>query len=357
MNSPPPPAPRRVPLAAWLGLAVLAASLADAGLALRSHAAPANAAPAHGPDRRAVAVAYVDVEGGVTMLYPQKPGRVVAVLGRENQEYDQGAPLFKLDDTLAQDQLGQARLDLQAAEQRLTQARELVKGHQKQVQAQQAAVEVARREAEAAHLQSRLVERNYNRGIGGTSEGVQAARKLAEKADAGVRAEQAKLAALQAAAPVSAVPLAEINVKAKRKQVEIAEYGVEECTVKAPYKGTVLRSTVTVGEVLGPNPQKAAMTFCPTGPRIVRAEVEQEFAGRVALGMRARIQDDMTGAGDWHGKVVRLSDWYAHRRSILMEPLQYNDVRTLECVIHLDPNSQSGLRIGQRVRVTLEGGS
>ena len=39
-----------------------------------------------------------------------------------------------------------------------------------------------------------------------------------------------------------------------------------------------------------------------------------------------------------------------------MEPLQFNDVRTLECIVTLDPG-QPPLRIGQRVRVTLEGGS
>ena len=54
----------------------------------------------------------------------------------------------------------------------------------------------------------------------------------------------------------------------------------------------------------------------------------------------------------WRGKVVRLSDWYTHRRSMLQEPLQFNDVRTLECIVQLDPG-QSALRIGQRVRVTL----
>jgi hypothetical protein len=66
------------------------------------------------------------------------------------------------------------------------------------------------------------------------------------------------------------------------------------------------------------------------------------------------VQDDSTGAGDWHGKVQRVSDWYSQRRSILLEPLQFNDVRTLECIVILDPNQATTLRIGQRVRVVLE---
>jgi hypothetical protein len=44
---------------------------------------------------------------------------------------------------------------------------------------------------------------------------------------------------------------------------------------------------------------------------------------------------------------------------MLLEPLQLNDVRTLECIVTLDPDQDlSQLRVGQRVRVTLteEGG-
>jgi multidrug resistance efflux pump len=143
-------------------------------------------------------------------------------------------------------------------------------------------------------------------------------------------------------------------VKAKRVQVREAEKGLEEYRVVAPYKGTVLRINVSEGETLGANPRQPALTFCASGPRIVRAEVEQEFAARVAPGQAAVIQDDTTGNGSWSGRVARLSDWYTHRRSLLMEPLQFNDVRTLECIVTLDPG-QPHLRIGQRVRVTLRG--
>jgi hypothetical protein len=42
----------------------------------------------------------------------------------------------------------------------------------------------------------------------------------------------------------------------------------------------------------------------------------------------------------------------AHRRSILPDPSQFHDIRTLECIIALDPD-QPPLRVGQRVRVAL----
>jgi hypothetical protein len=47
-----------------------------------------------------------------------------------------------------------------------------------------------------------------------------------------------------------------------------------------------------------------------------------------------------------------MADWYTQRRLVNEEQLQLKDVRTLECLIALDPG-QPPLLIGQRVRVTI----
>jgi hypothetical protein len=119
----------------------------------------------------------------------------------------------------------------------------------------------------------------------------------------------------------------------------------------------VLRVSVTEGDVLGPNPREPAVMFCPEGLRILRAEVEQEFAGRnhLWLNQTAVIRDDSTNSPLMTGKVTRISDWFSHRRSMVQEPLQFNDVRTVECIITLDSSDKTPLRVGQRVRVTFEG--
>ena len=128
---------------------------------------------------------------------------------------------------------------------------------------------------------------------------------------------------------------------------------MEDCLLSAPVDGTGLRILVGPGDMLAPQPKQPAVLFCANGQRIIRAEVEQEFARGVAVGQAASVQDETTADGaTWNGQVLRVSDWYTHRRSILEEPLQLNDVRTLECLIALDPG-QPPLRIGQRVRVTI----
>jgi len=109
---------------------------------------------------------------------------------------------------------------------------------------------------------------------------------------------------------------------------------------------------VTVGDFL-PNPRQAPMLYCSNTPRIIRAEVEQEFAGKIYVGQLAKIKDySAEDQGEWKGKVESISDWYTHRRSMILEPLQFNDVRTLEAIIEFEPD-QKPLKIGQRVRVTL----
>jgi hypothetical protein len=108
--------------------------------------------------------------------------------------------------------------------------------------------------------------------------------------------------------------------------------------------------------MLSPSAKQAAVLFCPAGPRFIRAEVEQEFASRVKVGQSVIIRDDGADPVVRQGRVASLSDWYTQRRSILDEPLQTNDVRTLECLVTLDPG-QPPLRIGQRVRVLIQPGS
>jgi multidrug resistance efflux pump len=295
----------------------------------------------------------VDVEDGVTPLYPVQPGRVVKVPAREGRATAAGDPLLQLDDTLAQIQVEEARIALATAVIHKKNAASLAEQHRQKVVAQREAVEAARDDIELARQQAHKAQRRYENNTEGSKEDVESAKLLVKKAEKALKSEEAKLAALEALDSQLAVDLAAKDVEFKQAQLRKAEQGLKECTLRAPYEGTPLRVLASVGETLGPNPKQPALYFCPNGPRIVRAEVEQEFADRVSVGMAAAIQDDSTGGGNWHGKVQRISDWYSQRRSILLEPLQFNDVRTLECIVTIDSN-QPPLRIGQRVRVILE---
>jgi multidrug resistance efflux pump len=347
------------PLQFWfLGITMLFASVVGTVWVLHSHAGDhasknnetvkATSAPEAGS---VVCFGHVDVEPGVTALYPVRPGRISDVLVHEDDSVKAGTVLFRLDDRPAKFLLRQAREDLKAADLQLAEARKLPQQHTlKLAQQQQAIAATQHRLAAAQHLLE------HSRGLAKRElapvEQVEAGAEKVKELEAALVAEKDKRRELELADPAMQVQRAEADVRAKQARLDEAEYGLEECSVKAPVDGKVLRLLIGVGDVLSTQPRQPAVQFCPAGPRIVRAEVEQEFAGRVAKGQEALIQDDSSSGPTWRGKVVRLSDWYTHRRSMLQEPLQFNDVRTLECIVQLDPG-QPPLRIGQRVRVTV----
>jgi multidrug resistance efflux pump len=297
-----------------------------------------------------VCFGYVDVEPGITSLYPLQPGRVEEVCVQENQEVQAGTVLLRLDKRLADSQVRQAQADLEAAQVRLTQARKLVRQQQVKEAQQQAVIDAVRHRVQASEWL--LARKAELRGTLVNDKEYAAAQAQSEEAKAVLRGEEQKLEELKLNDPQESVRLAETDVRARQARLELAQVGLDECYLKAPGDGTVLRLLVARGDVLSAQPRQPAVLFCPRGPRIIRAEVEQEFAPRVAVGQAASIQDDNSAATTWRGKVVRVSDWYTHRRSILLEPLQQNDVRTLECLIEVTPG-QPPLRIGQRLRVAL----
>src|ERR1700730_3290594 len=98
---------RRPLLIFWIiGVAALVASTAGAISALHSrHEGESKDKPDNTPVVKAeatmTAAGTMDVDGGITPLFPTQPGRVVEVLVHENDKVKAGAPLLRMDDRLA----------------------------------------------------------------------------------------------------------------------------------------------------------------------------------------------------------------------------------------------------------------
>ncbi|MBY0233226.1 MAG: biotin/lipoyl-binding protein [Gemmataceae bacterium] len=342
-----------------LGLASLAFSFLVAGLAFspskEEDGKPKKADPTA---RRAVAVAFVDVPGGVVNLHPARPGRVVELPVKEGSEVRKGDVLMRIDDTLAKLELAKADAQVKLAEEKVEAAKQIAAQHEAGIKALEALVKSAEGDVKSAKAMEAKARRFKKDDLGSSAEDVLAAQGQVLKAEGGLLARKAELLKLEKTDPQAAVRLAEKAVALAEAQLAEAKEGVEMCKVRAPEDGTVLRLSVSVGEVLSqiPNPQKPVpMVFCSKDKMIVRAEVEQEFATQVKLGLKAEILDDATtGGGKWTGQVERIGGWYTSRRVVMMEPMQFNDVRTLEVIVSVD-KSDKPLRIGQRMRVMLEG--
>jgi multidrug resistance efflux pump len=299
-----------------------------------------------------VCFGYVDVEHGVTPLYPSVPGRVVKVEVHESQSVEAGAALVRLEDRLAQLRLHEADADLEAAQAQLMQAEKAPEQHQAQVTQQRAAIQAAKSRVVAARI-ALDHKRDLHKAHYLTAPELEAAKSLVQEAEAAESAEIAKLDELQLADPAVTVRRAKADLEAKKARRDQARKALEECVIQAPTAGTVLRILVSPGELLGGQPQQPAVVFAPDGPRWIRADVTQEFASLMAPGQTAMIEDDSGVPGTWQGTVSRISEWYAPRRSLTPDPFHVNETRTRECLIQVSPE-QPPLTIGQRMRVTIE---
>lgn len=302
-----------------------------------------------------IAQGHVDVRSRVVALYPAQPGRVVKVLVREGESVSaKGQPLLELDDRLARLRRDEAKAALDAAETQCELARKTLEQFPIKVRQQEAAIKIAQEKFRSAEAQYKRTKRLVE-----LQQASEAEETIAESqrdgARAALEAEKARLDELRTLAESAAVSLrqAEVGVEAAKTRLEQAKLAVDECVIRSPSPGKVLRLEVAEGDMLTAQPLQPPILFCPDEPLIVRAEVPQEDAGRVHEGDEATVTDESrSDMPEWRGKVVYVSDWLARRRSILLEPGQLNDVRTLECIIQLD-NGGPRLRIGQRVLVRI----
>jgi multidrug resistance efflux pump len=354
----------------WVGVLLLTASAVIAWLAVSPPAnlsalmnvrSPAGAGTPGGEGNngsldRAVAIAYVEVDGGVAQFYPVRPGRVTKVHVKEGDSVKKDQKLLETDPTLALMQKAEAEVALKAAELGKKRAEQLVKEHKDGIESQKKKIAVVKSDVAIAKATLAKAKHFFKERLGGSQQDIDIAEAMLEKAKAGVAAEESELERISNRNPQLAVEAADLEIEAKERQLEKAKWDVGQYILRAPEDGKILRSFVRLGETLGTNPMRPAMQFAPdSAERIVRAEVEQEFASRVRVGMKAKIQDyDISNDEVWDGEVIRISDWIEKRRSQVFEPMQFNDVRTLEVIIRLKSQTKYPLRIGQRVRVTLE---
>jgi multidrug resistance efflux pump len=287
-------------------------------------------------------------------LYPMltQPNHVKEVKARESEPVAKDAVLLTMDDMLARTNLKRAEADLSAAEAQLEQAKQAPAKHDLELKAQERLISNKKNQLEAARTTSERAQRMREKKLLSAEE-ADAAELMVKSLEDAVAAEEFKLEGLKLVDPKIDITRAEKQVTDKQAVRDQAKYVLDACELKAPVDGTVIRISVNAGELLGPQPHQPAILFCPNTPRILRCEVYQEFAGRVSVGQTASIKDDTTSSGRWTGKVVRLSDVYTQRRPVVQDqPFQFNDVRTREFIVELDPG-QAPLSINQRMQVEL----
>jgi multidrug resistance efflux pump len=291
----------------------------------------------------------VDLLHGVVALYPLQSGRVVEVLVAENQEVQAGRELLRLEDGIARSKLAEVEAGVKLAQLQLRLARKQPELRRIRVAQQQAMRDaMASRVAAARGVLTREEKLAKSAVITDSDKSIN--REKIRELEALEQVEAKRLAEIEAQDAEVEIDRAQYELKAAEARRKEAQLALDECRVKAPRPGTVLRILVGPGDVVAGQPNQPAILFAPDDPQVIRATVEQEFASHVAEGKPALVQDETDSSATWRGRVERVAGWYAERRAVLHDPSQLSDVRTLELVIVLEPG-QPRLRLGQSVRV------
>ncbi|WP_295847503.1 HlyD family efflux transporter periplasmic adaptor subunit [uncultured Xanthomonas sp.] len=263
-------------------------------------------APAATPAYLAVARGRIDVEGGVLKLGLPVAATLREVPVHEGDAVQKGAVLVAGDDRAAAVELDIARTRAQAAATHLKQLQQRL----------QSAQQKQRRLAEAARL--------------GAGDG--------QTADDASDAVQSVADALDTARSDAA--LADAQVRAA--ELQRAQYRLQ-----APVAGRVLQLSAAVGARSEAN--APLLTLLPDAPRLVRAELNESYAGSVTPGMAAEVISDDGRQTVLGQAVVR---WLAPAYG----PTQLHDDatpagndRSVACVLAF--TQPSTLRLGQRVLV------
>lgn len=337
----------------------------------RYHEAAAPARAGSGP----VVLGYVDSNPSMVQygLPPNmQTGLVAQVFVKEGDVVEANAPLFAFDTSLQEADLQRAEAAVAAAVAKLNSARAAAEEHRKKEGLQQQVVEVAKLKFDLAKnaynvAYANLLDSYRTQGFAEATWPERLAKdpKLVELANVRQTSEKewaleiAKLEVLKAAPVDLLAKEAEAAVNQAKAEVEKAKAALKLCTVRSHVPGIVERVAVSPGDVMGLGARSTAVWFVPAGPRIVRAEVEPEFAYRVTMDAETGKKREVTifdftdSKRTYKGVLTRVGTSFLPKRSG-SEGLLGGDSRVLECVIEVAdwaPKGGPPLRVGQKVRV------
>ena len=263
------------------------------------------------PPPAAVARGVVAADGGLIPVAAPRDGVITQVSVEEGAHVDRGAVLAQLDSD---------RSVLLAA---------------------QAAAETAQQEAAWREAQAR--------SAAAQAEAARLARLASVDAATRREAEQARQAMAVAAAQADEAARA---VDVARARQRLAELEQTARTVRAPVSGLVLRRTAAVGAAAVAASGTPLFVLAPDGPRIVRAELDEAFVGRVMPGAVAWVTDAAGGGRVMKARVLRISPSF-EAAALDDQAGGRADGRVLRLVLAFDePNN---MRLGQRVLARIGG--
>ena len=270
----------------------------------QDHAAAPTSAPAH-PEFVAIARGRVDVDGGLVRVVATRDGTIAELRAKPGDAVKQG-------DVLA-----------------------LIDTHQVELAAGGAKAEVDQAQARAAALRTKTAGLKLR------------ASRVTQAAEVGAATGQSADDANQALAELGAdIAEADAAVAVAQQHLKQARYEIEVRSVRAPVSGKVVARPAHVADVVSAQ-NGELFTLLPDAARIVRAELNEAFVAKVAVGMNAQVVVEGDGGKSWPAKVTRIGDVFGPSK-LVEDAQETTDARDVECILEL---STDELKVGQRVQV------
>lgn len=297
----------------------------------------------------------VDAKDMVIALEPPPPGgRVVGVHVAEGAEVKKDQPLISIDDRAAAEGVKDAKAAVAAAELEYELAKLKFDSYPKQIESLQKKIDAAAATVKGA--EEKLKQLKTQVGVGGmvpvTEADIASAQAQIDSLRLNIDAETINIDSMRKYQPKLELDGSKLRLDRAKEILETAKATQALYVVKAPSDGTIIRLQTALGQTLVTgSPLDPAIVFAPAGPLIVRAEVEQADLGRVKVGMSAILKDDSRRETlTLTGKVIDIARWIAPKKRMLMDPGDFNDVRTSEVLVALDP-TKDRLWLGQKMVV------
>jgi multidrug resistance efflux pump len=315
-------------------------------------------------DRTAlVCIGTVDTEDRMVGIYPNnfpQPAQVTKVLVKEGDEVKEGQDLLQLDTSMYDLKVTEADAGIKAAKADLAQAQAKIRAHNGQIKVLRKELEAKDAELTAKKKELEDTERAVKQ-LNKSPVELAVPQAAVRAAELTLDAAKMKLDLAEAEVPTYLEDLANAGIKRAEELKKQAEHARKQVSCTAKADGTIIRTFVAEGSSFGPMTREPAFWFVKKGSPLVRAEVTQEFARRVAKGQKALIQDETsTGEKDpkWAGTVTKVVDQFLPKRQGTGGALDIfppSDDRVLECLVSIDLKpGETPPKFGQKVRVTVK---
>jgi multidrug resistance efflux pump len=365
------------PVLIVLGLVLAIGSMVGARALTHGGSGDASAKPPDTGPRSAsglYVIGYVDTDPS-PVQYGLPPvlqsGTIAKVHVKDGDEVKVGQLLYDFDATIQKRDVERAVAAVEYAKAKVDEAKELAKQHGGLIEVAEAGVEAAKEKENLWAEHYRLVNTNledYYRtemfkpetwpGRKKSDPNLYKANVEYATAVSERKLKEADLRRMKAMNPQVKVKEAEAAVKQAEAEQAKAQSAVDLCAVKAKTAGTIEQITIGPGTTLGVGTRTPALWLIPAGPRVVRAEVESEFAHRVGPNIEGKAVtiSDHTNPKLTYGGIVRRPGTTFLAKRGNPDGFLGGDTRVIEVVVEVPDHAPVGkppLRVGQRVRVNL----